>query len=99
MPSKTQNKAIKSSKSLSDMTQPTLTSSIANVSALVEQAGDHARAYMRASRAENTRRTYAISLADLAAHASPDEVLGMDNTEQRGVASAFPTLVPSRRRA
>src|SRR5262249_6244245 len=44
---------------LSDMTEPALISSAANVPALVEQAGDRARAYMRASRAENTRRAYA----------------------------------------
>ena len=40
------------------MTEPALTSSISNVPALLQHAGDRA-AYMRASRAENTRRAYA----------------------------------------
>ena len=52
------------------MTEPTLTSSIANVPALVEQAGDRARAYMRASRAENTRRAYAADWRNFTTWAS-----------------------------
>ena len=52
------------------MTEPTLTSSVAKVPALVEQAGDRAGAYMRASRAENTRRAYAADWRNFTTWAS-----------------------------
>jgi site-specific recombinase XerD len=52
------------------MTEPTLTSSTADLPALVEQAGARARAYMRASRAENTRRAYAADWRNFSIWAS-----------------------------
>ena len=57
-------------RTLSDMTVPTLTSAIVKVPALVEQTGDRARAYMRASRAENTRRAYAADWRNFTTWAS-----------------------------
>ena len=50
------------------MTEPALTSSISNVPALLQHAGD--RAYMRASRAENTRRAYAADWRNFTTWAS-----------------------------
>ena len=55
---------------LSEMTDRTVTSPHALPSSLVDEAGDRARAYVRAARAENTRRAYAADWRSFTAWAA-----------------------------
>jgi site-specific recombinase XerD len=67
---------------LSDMTDTSLTSVTSTDLALVEQAGDRARVYLRASRAENTRRAYAADWRNFTVWASSAGLVSLPATPE-----------------